>query len=58
MLIGNNCHKFDSKFPIDILNNSIPPAVHPKNLGLYIDYDLKFQHHIANNSIIPAAHNQ
>ena len=30
MLIANKCHhnKFVSKFPVDILNNSIPPAAH------------------------------
>ena len=30
MLIGNKRHpnKFDSKFPVDILHNSIPPAAH------------------------------
>ena len=50
MLIGNKCHrnKFDSKFPVDILNNSIPPAAHAKNLGVIIDSDLNFQRHIKN----------
>ena len=50
MLIGNKRHrnKFNSKFPVDILNNSIPPAAHAKNLGVYIDSDLNFQHHIKN----------
>ena len=50
MLIGNKCHrnKFNSEFPVEILNNSIPPAAHAKNLGVYIDSDLNFQHHIKN----------
>ena len=50
MLIGNKCHrnKFNSKFPVDILNNSIPPATHAKNLGVIIDSDLNFQRHIKN----------
>ena len=50
MLIGNKCHrnKFNSKFPVDILNNSIPPAAHAKNLGVIIDSDLNFQRHIKN----------
>ena len=26
------------------INNSIPPAVHAKNIGVYIDSDLNFQH--------------
>ena len=36
MLIGNKRrrNKFNSKFPVDILNNSIPPAAHAKNLGV------------------------
>ena len=48
MLIGNKWHrnKFDLKFPVDILNNSIPPAAHAKNLGVIIDSDLNFQRHI------------
>ena len=48
MLIGNRHHpnKFDSKFPVDILNNAIPPAAHTKILGVIIDSD--FQHHIRN----------
>ena len=48
MLIGNKCfrNKFDSKFPVDILNNSIPPAAHAKNLGVIIDSDLNLQHDI------------
>ena len=50
MLIGNKCHrnKLDSKFPVDILNKSIPPAAHAKNLGVIIDSDLNFQRHIKN----------
>ena len=50
MLISNKCHrnKFDSKFPVDLLNNSIPPAAHAKNLGVYVDSDLNFQHYIKN----------
>ena len=50
MLIGNKCHgnKFNSKFPVEILNNSIPPAAPAKNLGVYIDSDLNFLHHIKN----------
>ena len=37
MLIGNKCHhKFKSEFSVEILNNSIPPAAHAKNLGVYI----------------------
>ena len=50
MLIGNKCHrnKFNSKFPVDILNNSIPLAAHAKNLGVIIDSDLNFQRHIKN----------
>ena len=50
MLIGNKCHRntFDSKFPVDILNNSIPPAAHTKNLGVIIHSDLNFQPHIKN----------
>ena len=50
MLIGNKCHhnKFNSEFPVEIRNNSIPPAAHNKNLGIYIDSDLNFQHHIKN----------
>ena len=50
MLIGNKCHgnKFDSMFPVDIHNNSIPPAAHAKNLGVIIDSDLNFQRHIKN----------
>ena len=49
-LIGNKRHhnKFNSKFPVDILNNSLPPAAHVKNLGVYIDSDLNFQHHMKN----------
>ena len=48
MLIGNKRHrkKIDSRFSIDILNNSIPPAAHAKNLGVIIDSDLNFQRHI------------
>ena len=43
MLIGNKCHhnKFDSKFPVEILNNSIPLQI----LGVIIDSDLNFQGH-------------
>ena len=50
MLIGNKRHrnKFDSKFPVDILNNSIPPEAHAKNLGVIIDSDLNFQCHTKN----------
>ena len=50
LLIGNKCHpnKFSSEFPVEILNNSILPAAHAKNLGVYIDSDLNFQHHIKN----------
>ena len=50
MLIGNKCYhnKFNSKFPVEILSNSIPPAAHAKNLGVYIDSDFNFQHHIKN----------
>ena len=50
MLIGNKCHrnKINSEFPVEILNNSIPPAAQAKNLGVYIDSDLNFQHHIKN----------
>ena len=50
MLIGNKCHrnKFDSNFPVDILNNSFPPAAHARNLGVIIDSDLNFQRHIKN----------
>ena len=49
-LIGNKCHrnKFNSEFPVEILSNSIIPAAHAKNLGVYIDSDLNFQHHIKN----------
>ena len=38
MLIDNksHCDKFDSMFPVDILNNSISPAAHAKNLGVII----------------------
>ena len=38
MLIGKKRHrnKFDSKFSVDILNNSIPPGAHAKNLGVII----------------------
>ena len=52
ILIGNTCHrnKFDSKFPVDILNNSIPPAAHAKYLGVIIDSDLNFQRHINKKS--------
>ena len=48
MLIGNKGHryKFDSKFPVDILHNSLPPAAHTKNIGVIIDSDLNFQRHI------------
>ena len=47
-LIGNKSHrnKFNSDFSVEILNNSIHPAAHAKNLGVYIDSDLNFQHHI------------
>ena len=47
MLIGNKCHhnKFNSEFPVEILNNSIPSAAHAKNLGVYIDSDFNFQYH-------------
>ena len=50
ILISNKCHrdKFNSKFPVDITNNSIAPAAHAKTLGIYIDSDLNFQHHIKN----------
>ena len=50
MLIGNKCHsnRFNSAFPVEILNNSIPPAAQAKNLGIYINSDLNFQHHIKN----------
>ena len=52
ILIGNERHrnKFYLKFPVDILNNSIPPAFYTKNLGLIIiiDSDLNFQRHIKN----------
>ena len=40
--------KFDSDFPIEILNNKIPPAAHAKNLGVNFDSDLNFQRHINN----------
>ena len=48
MLIGNKCHrnKFNSEFPVEILNNSILPAAHAKNLCF--DCDLNFQQHIKN----------
>ena len=48
MLIGNKLHrnKFDSKFPVDILNNLIPPVAHAKNLGIIIYSDLTIQRHI------------
>ena len=48
MLIGNKRYrnKFDSKFPVDILHNSITPAAHAKNLGVIIDSDLNFQLHL------------
>ena len=38
MLIGNKCYtnKVDSKFPVDIYNNSISPAAYAKNIGIYI----------------------
>ena len=50
ILIANKCHrnKFNSEFPVEILSNSIAPAAHAKNLGVYIDSDLNFQHHIKN----------
>ena len=50
MFIGNKCYlnKFDSNFPLDILNNSILPAVHSKNFGVYLNSDLNFQHHFKN----------
>ena len=50
MLISNKRyrHKFDSKFPVDILNNSNPPAAHAKNFGIIIHSDLNFQCHIKN----------
>ena len=50
MLIGNKCQrkKFDSFFPVEILENSIPPAAHAKNLGVIIDSDLNFKRHINN----------
>ena len=48
MLTGNKWHpnKFYSKFPVDILDNSILPAALAKNLGAYFDSDLNFQHHV------------
>ena len=50
MLMVNKCHldKFNSEFPVEMLNNSIPPAAHAKNRGVYIDSDLNFQHYIKN----------
>jgi hypothetical protein len=44
MLIGNKCHreKFNSVFPVEILQNKIPPAANAKNLGVYFDSDFKF----------------
>ena len=50
MLIDNKYHhnKFNSEFPVEILNNSIPTVAHAKNVGVYIDSDLNFQHHIKN----------
>ena len=50
MLIVNKRHrnKFDSKFPVNILNNSIPTTAHTKNLGLIINSDFNFQHHTKN----------
>ena len=50
MVIGNKCHcnRFDSRFPVDILNNSIPPTAHAKIIGLIIDSELNFQRHIKN----------
>jgi hypothetical protein len=50
MLIGNKCHreKFKSVFPVEILQNKIPPAAKAKNLGVYFDSDFKFEHHINN----------
>ena len=50
MLIGNKPHrnKVNSKFPVDIPNNSIQPAAHAKNLGIYIYSDLNFQYYIKN----------
>ena len=54
MLIGNKCHrnKFDSKFPVDILNNSIPLAPYTKNLGVIIDSNLNFQRHIKSTVLV------
>ena len=48
MLIGNKCHlnKFDLKFQLNIVNNSILPVTHDKNLGVYIDSHLNFKQHV------------
>ena len=48
MLMCNKRHpnKFDSNFPVDLLNNKITPAAHAKSLGVIIDSDLNFQRHI------------
>ena len=52
LLIGNKCHrnKLLSKFPINLLGNSISPAPKARNLGVYFDEDFNFQNHI--NSIV------
>ena len=50
MHVVNKCqrNKIDSEFPVEILHNSIPPAAHAKNLGVYLDSDLNYQRHINN----------
>ena len=51
LLIGNKCHrnKLLSKFPINLLGNSIFPAPKARNLGVFFDEDFNFQIHINSN---------